>query len=100
MSRKKKWTPDFKARIVLEVLSHEKSQAEACQEYRVSKPVLELWTETLLSRASQVFEEDTGREEVEAKVADLERMIGRLTMENEPPTPNIPIDAIRTWSKT
>ena len=42
MSKKRRrYRPEFKAKVVLEVISGHKSRAEACREYKISKPLLQ-----------------------------------------------------------
>ena len=80
MGRSKERTSEFKAKVVLEVISGHKSQAEACREYKISKPLLQLWTEVFLTKANQIFEEPPDEATREAEVAELQQMVGRLTM--------------------
>jgi len=81
MDRSKERTSEFKAKVVLEVISGHKSQAEACWEYKISKPLLQLWTEVFLTKANQLFEEPPDEAAWAAEVAELQQMVGRLTME-------------------
>jgi transposase-like protein len=54
MGRNKERTSEFKAKVVLEVISGHKSQAEACREYKISKPLLQLWTNADRIRANTI----------------------------------------------
>ena len=40
MSKRQKFTPEFKAQRVLEILSGAKSQAEVCREYQLKPQVV------------------------------------------------------------
>jgi transposase-like protein len=83
MSKRRAFTPEFKARIVLEELSGVKDKAEICREYRLRPQVFARWREEFLERASEIFATERSRGDEQARIADLERMIGRLTMELE-----------------
>lgn len=81
MSRKRRnFDAEFKTRVVLELLSGKKSLAEASREYNVKDSVLSRWKQEFVSKASQVFEQPQDVQEKEARIAELERMVGKLTM--------------------
>jgi transposase-like protein len=83
MSKRRKFTPEFKARVVLEELSGVKDKAEICREYRLRPQVLARWREEFLERAPELFATERSRGDEQERIADLERMVGRLTMELE-----------------
>ena len=83
MSKRRKFTPEFKARVVLEELIGVKDKAEICREYRLRPQVLARWKEEFLERAPELFATEPSRGDEQERIADLERMIGRLTMELE-----------------
>lgn len=81
---RRKFTPQFKAKVVLELLSGAKTPAQVCREYGIRDSLLYKWRREFLERASMVFEEKGSPVgEHEARIAELERMVGRLTMELE-----------------
>ena len=83
MSKRRKFSPEFKARVVLEELTGIKDRAEICREYRLRPQVLARWKEEFLERAPELFATERGCGDEQERIADLERMIGRLTMELE-----------------
>jgi transposase-like protein len=83
MSKRRGFTPEFKARVVLEELSGVKDKAEICREYRLRPQVFSRWREEFLERAPEIFATERSRGDEQARIADLERMIGRLMMELE-----------------
>lgn len=83
MSKRRSFTPEFKARVVLEVLTGAKSAAQVCREHQLKDTVLSRWKREFIERSSQVFEGGKEREREDERVAELERMVGRLTMELE-----------------
>lgn len=83
MSKRRKFTAEFKAQAALEVLTGTKSAAQVCQEHRIKDSVLSRWKQELIERAPQVFERGQIQSQHEEQVAELERLVGRLTMELE-----------------
>ena len=81
MSKRRQFTAEFKARIVLEELTGIKDRAEICREHRLSPQVLARWREEFLERAPEIFATTRSRGDEQARIGELERMVGRLTME-------------------
>jgi len=75
------YTPEFKVRVVLELMVGKMSLSQASREYGIKDSVLARWRQEFLERAPQVFEQ-TGREDHQAqRIAELERMVGRLALQ-------------------
>lgn len=83
MRMRRKFTGEFKSRVVLEVLSGEKTTAEACREYELTGQMLNEWKAQFLAAAPQVFEKDSPRSGEAERIAELEQMVGKLTMQLE-----------------
>jgi transposase len=83
MSKRRTFTPEFKAQVVLEELSGLKDKAEICREYRLRPQVFSRWREELLERVPEIFATKPSRGDEQQRIAELERMVGRLTMELE-----------------
>jgi transposase len=83
MSKRRTFTPEFKAQVVLEELSGAKDKAEICRKYRLRPQVFSRWREEFLERAPEIFATERSRGDEQERIADLERMVGRLTMELE-----------------
>ena len=83
MSKRRQFTPEFKAQAVLEELTGIKDRADICREHRLRAPVLSRWKEEFLERASEIFATQPSRGDEQERIAELERMVGRLTMELE-----------------
>ena len=81
--KRRKFTAEFKAQVVLEVISGAKSFTEACRQYQVSEQTLSRWKHDFVEHAAVVFERTTHQEQESERVAELERMIGKLTVELE-----------------
>lgn len=83
MASRRRFTPEFKAQVVLEVISGVKTTAEAGREYRLQPQVLARWKGEFLENAAHIFADDEQRSEEWARIAELERMVGHLAMELE-----------------
>ena len=75
------YTPEFKVRVVLELIGDKRSLGEASREYGIKDTVLSRWKQEFLERAPQVFEAPKAADEQGERIAELERMVGRLTMQ-------------------
>ena len=60
-----------------------KDKADICREYRLRPQVFNRWREELLERAPEIFATQPSRGDEQERIADLERMVGRLTIELE-----------------
>ena len=85
MGRARKYTSEFKAQIVLEMLSGEKSVAQISRENKIKDSLLYRWKAEFLERAPEIFASgrDSEKERLSNEVADLERLVGKLTMQLE-----------------
>ncbi len=83
MSKRRSFTPEFKAQVVLERLAGTKTPAQICREHGLKDSVIHRWKRDFIARAPHVFAGETFQEKHEAQVAELERVLGRLTMELE-----------------
>jgi transposase-like protein len=83
MVKRKTYTTEFKAGLVLEILTEQKSIAQASREYGIKDSVISRWKQEFIERSPQIFEKDNRRDERDQRIAELERMIGRLAMELE-----------------
>ena len=83
MSKRRTFTPEFKAQVVLEELTGVKDKAEICREHQLRSQVFTRWKTEFLERASEIFATQPSRGDEQARIAELERMVGRLTMELE-----------------
>jgi transposase-like protein len=90
MSKKQRRTfsAEFKLETVLEVLRGEKPITQICRERDLAESVVHKWRGEFIERAGEIFADkrspsSTMIEESSARIAQLEQMVGRLTMENE-----------------
>jgi transposase-like protein len=83
MGARRMFTPAFKARVVLEELTAVKSAAEICREHQVKPQLLSHWKAPLVERTPELFGSTSNGSETPERIAELERMVGRLPLELE-----------------
>jgi len=84
MSRNRRsFTPEFKAQVVLEVISGVKSAAEICRDHKIKPQLFNQWKSYLLNNASGLFDGTARRSEEQARIEELERVLGQKTLEVE-----------------
>src|SRR5665647_3941285 len=87
---RRKFTVEFKTKIVLEILKEEKQLGELAAEHGVSPNQLRNWRKEFLGNAAKVFSESKQEKDLKAKerALDEERSeimakVGQLTIEND-----------------
>ena len=83
MNQRRNFTPQFKARVVLEILTKLRTTAQVCREYDLKEQVVTRWKAEFLERAPTLFATTQQRDGDQVRIADLERLVGRLTLELE-----------------
>lgn len=83
MNKRRKFTSQFKSQVILQLLSGERSMAELCREHQLTAQMIGNWKHQFLAAATQAFESEASRNAEQERIAELERMVGRLTMELE-----------------
>ena len=81
MRTRRKFSPEFKSEIVLQLLSGEKSLAQVCREHQVTAAMVNQWKQQFLAHARHAFEPDAVTQADQVRIAELERLVGQLTME-------------------
>jgi transposase len=79
--KRRRFTREFKLQVVREVEAG-KSPAQAAREYQVHPTLLVRWRKEHLQYAEHTFTGNGRLYKEEARIAELERMLGQLTMEN------------------
>ena len=83
MRKRRQFSPEFKARVVLDILTGVPSQAEACREHGMGPNLVAIWRTAFLEKAHLVFDGDSARSTEQARIAELEQVLGRMTLEYE-----------------
>ncbi len=83
MRKRRRFTPEFKAKVVLGVLTGAQSPAGACRKHTLNPSLLGLWKATVLERAHTLFQPDEQRDEDQAHITEFEQMLSRATLQIE-----------------
>ena len=83
MKTRRTFAAEFKAKAVLSVLMGEKTASEICREHQIKDTVFSRWKQQFLEQVPQLFQRGQTDGQAEARIAELEQVIGRLTVELE-----------------
>jgi transposase len=81
--KRRQHSAEFKAKLVLQVISGEKSASELCRTHKLNANVLNRWRKEFLEQAASIFERGVVENESEERIAELERLVGQLTLQLE-----------------
>lgn len=79
--KRRRFTREFKLQVVRE-LEAGKTPAQAAREYHIHPTLIARWRQEHLRYAERAFTGNGHTYKEEARIAELERLIGQLTMEN------------------
>ena len=82
-ANRRQYTAEFKAKVVLQVLSGEKTSSDLCRTHKLNPNVLNHWRKEFLEQAASIFERGEAGNEHQQKIAELERLVGQLTVQLE-----------------
>jgi transposase len=81
MPKPRRFSKEFKRQVVQELLSSRSGSAELCRRYNIASGQLYQWKQQYArGRLNGGPSTDTQKD---ARIAQLEQMVGKLTMENE-----------------
>src|SRR5512143_822307 len=79
--RRRSFTPQFKAQVVLEVLAGLKSPSEIARQHKLKPELIARWKDIALEGLETLFQDAQQQDQDQDRIAELERMVGRLTLE-------------------
>jgi transposase-like protein len=84
------YSPEFKAKVVLEVIQGDRELGEIAAEHNLNPNMIRTWKKEFIENAGRVFNECQSEKEIRRKEADLEKQknqmlktIGQLTLERD-----------------
>ena len=80
MPKRRRFIPEYKARLVLELISGQRSAAEIARKEHIKNTMLYEWRAQFHEHAPELFASAHADPEQEQRIAELERLIGQLTM--------------------
>ena len=79
--KRRTFTPEFKAEVVLEALRGDSSQAELCRRHNLSEDQLSKWKQQAVEHLATAWTPtDKHANEATERIAHLEQLVGRLTL--------------------
>ena len=81
MINRRTFSQEFKRQVVEELLSGESSAAQLCRRYTICRGLLYHWREQYAR--GKFNNEPTAEGALKDRIEKLERLVGRLTLENE-----------------
>ena len=83
-TQRRAFSSQFKLETVLEYLRGQKPTAQICRERDITEKLLYRWKQQFYERAPHLFDQapaQSSHDVAQQRIAELERMVGRLTME-------------------
>jgi len=86
--KRRQFTPEFKTKVVMEMLREEKTISEIATEHEISPNQLRNWKNDFIGNAAKVFSENRDAKDGKAKEKEMEQdrnellaKVGQLTIE-------------------
>src|ERR1700737_2989315 len=80
---RRSFSAQFKAELIVKLLSGDVSQAELCRKYDLKPQLLAHWKAIFLERLPMVFDADGHHDQDQVRIAELEQLVGRQAYELE-----------------
>jgi transposase len=81
---RKYYNARFKAQVALDAIKNNATTAELSNKHGVHPSQIQVWKSALEKQAETVFaQQNNSTEDEEKRIAELERKIGQLTVEND-----------------
>lgn len=85
--KRRQHSAQFKFEVVMTMLRGEQTVAEVCRQYDITESLAYKWRDQFLEQAPDIFKDQRQKDQAtadkEARIAELERLVGRLTLEKE-----------------
>src|SRR5690348_7557017 len=80
---RRSFADEFKAQAVLDLLAGAATQAELCRKHNIHPQLLNRWKTAVLEKLHTLFQEDAPGSQDQARIAELEQLLGRQAYELE-----------------
>jgi len=79
--RRRKHTGKLKFQVVLEAISGAKTPGQIAKAYGIHPNSVGLWRKIFLERGPEIFESDGSSSELDRRIEELERLLGKKEVE-------------------
>ena len=83
MGHKRTFTAEFKTQVVLDIITGRQNSATICRQHNLKPQLVSRWRSEFLERAVIIFAGDKQQAADLERMAELERLVGRLALELE-----------------
>ena len=80
---RRSFAPEFKAQLVVDLLSGAATQADLCRKHSLKPQLLGHWKAAVLERLHTLFQDDPQVSQCQIRIAELEQLVGRQAYELE-----------------
>jgi transposase-like protein len=81
MTKRRTFSPQFRAQIALKALRGDMSRAALCREHNLGPDLVSRWCQQLIDRAVELFSTPASQSAEQVRIEELERLVGQLTFE-------------------
>ena len=83
-NKRKKYSPEFKAKVALAALQNDETTADLAQRFGVHPTMIANWKRALQEGGADIFGQGLKtRKQADGKIDELHRQIGQLKVEND-----------------
>lgn len=77
----KRYSPQLKFQVVMEVLTGEKSLAQVAKAYNIHPNTVSAWKRAFIEKGPELFGQEGTVKEYEQRIAELEQLVGKKEVE-------------------
>jgi transposase len=81
--QRRSFAPEFKAKLVLDLLTGAASPAELCRKHNLKPQLIAHWKAAALERLPSLFQDDGQTSQDQLRIAELEQLVGRQAYDLE-----------------
>lgn len=83
MEKRRKFTSELKAQIVMKIIKGESTVSEESKKYNILPGLIHKWRDTLINNIKNVFESDKQDQIKDKKIKKYEYVISKITTQND-----------------
>ncbi len=83
MEKRRKFTSELKAQIVMKIIKGESTVSEESKKYNILPGLIHKWRDTLINNIKTVFDSDKQDQIKDKKIKKYEYVISKITTQND-----------------